>query len=116
MKRYIQSSAGDVTLCKFILVPMDMINSTDECYYDQFLKGYFYMWNYTYNTITRHTDDREYAHSDIIDNLPYEIRKHARKLTIWGKTDYYTNSVRFSIVNSEYLTPNQVDRIKQYCT
>lgn len=116
MKRYIRSSAGDVTLCKFILVPMDMINSTDECYYDQFLKGYFYMWNYTYNTITWHTDDREYAHSDIIDNLPYEIRKHARKLTIWGKTDYYTNSVRFSIVNSEYLTPNQVDRIKQYCT
>ena len=30
-----------------------------------------------------------YAHSDVIDNLPLEIRKEARELTIWGKTDYF---------------------------
>lgn len=115
MKRYVQSSAGDVTLSKFILIPMDMINNIDECYYDQFLGGYFYKWNYVYNTITRHTDDREYSHSAIIDSLPSEIRKCARELTIWGRTDYYANDVRFSIVNGEYLTPNQIDKIKQYC-
>lgn len=115
MKRYIKSSAGDVTLYKFILVPMNKIDNVDELHYDDFLKGYFYIWDYKYNTLTRSTDDRMYAHSDVIDNLPLEIRKEARELTIWGKTDYFKNSVRFMIVNDEYLTKEQINYIKKQC-
>lgn len=115
MKRYIKSSAGDVTLYKFILVPMDKIDNVDESDYDDFLKGYFYIWDYKYNTLTRSTDDRMYAHSDVIDNLSQEIRKQARELTIWGKTDYFKNGVRFMIVNDEYLTKEQINYIKKQC-
>lgn len=115
MKRYIKSSAGDITLYKFVLVPMDKIDSVDESHYDDFLEGYFYIWDYKYNTLTRFTDDRMYAHSDVIDNLPQEIRKQARELTIWGKTDYFKNSVRFMIVNDEYLNQSQINYIKKQC-
>lgn len=116
MKRYIQSSAGDVTLCKFILVPMDKISGVDESNYDERLNGYFYLWSYKYNTITKFTDDRLYSHSGVIDSLPTEIRKQARELTIWGKTDYFHNrGIRFIIVNDEYLNIDQIYLIKQYC-
>lgn len=40
-------------------------------------------------------NDRMYSHSDVIDSLPPEIRKHARDLTVWGKTDYFKNNTRF---------------------
>lgn len=115
MKRYIKASAGDITLYKFILVPMNKIDNVDESHYDDFLKGYFYTWDYKYNTLTRSTDDRMYAHSDVIDNLSQEIRKQARELTIWGKTDYFKNGVRFMIVNDEYLTKEQINYIKKQC-
>lgn len=116
MKRYIKSSLGDITLYKFILVPMNKIDNVDELHYDDFLKGYFYIWDYTYNTLIKSTDDRMYAHSDVIDNLPSEIRKQARELTVWGKTDYFKNSVRFMIVNDEYLTKEQIKRIERMCS
>lgn len=115
MKRYIRSSAGDVKLSKFIFVPMNKIDSIDDSHYDDTLKGYLYIWSYTYNTLTRMTDDRMYSHSDVIDNLPPEIRKHARDLIVWGKTDYFKNSVRFVIVNDEYLTKSQVNYIQKLC-
>lgn len=116
MKRYIRSSAGDVILYKFILVPMDKISGVDESNYDEHLNGYFYLWSYKYNTITKCTDDRLYSHSDVIDSLPVEIRKQARELTIWGKTDYFHNKgIRFVIINDEYLGKDQVDVIKKYC-
>lgn len=116
MKLYIKSSAGDITLYKFILVPMDKISGVDESNYDERLNGYFYLWSYKYNTITKFTDDRLYSHSDVIDSLPIEIRKQARELTIWGKTDYFCNrEIRFVIINDEYLDKDQVYLIKKYC-
>lgn len=115
MKVYIRSSAGDITLCKFLLVPMDKLDNIDESHYDDFLQGYLYIWSYTYNTLTRTTDDRMYSHSDVIDSLPPEIRKHARDLTVWGKTDYFKNGVRFMIVNDEYLTKSAVNYIQKLC-
>ena len=116
MKRYIKSSAGDITLHKFILVPMQMVEGCDESNYNDFLKGYFYLWNYTYNKLTNHTDDRMYSHSDVIDSLPLDIRKQARELTICGKTDYYKHDeIRFQIVNGEYLDRSQIDYIKRQC-
>lgn len=115
MKRYIRSSAGDVKLSKFILVPMGKLDSIDDSHYDDTLEGYLYIWSYTYNTLTNMTDDRMYSHSDVIDNLPPEIRKHARDITVWGKTDYFKNSVRFVIVNDEYLTKSQINYIKKLC-
>lgn len=116
MKRYIKSSAGDITLYKFILVPMDRISDVDESNYDERLNGYFYLWSYKYNTITKYTEDRMYSHSDVIDSLPIEIRKQARELTIWGKTDYFQNNrTRFVIVNEEYLSNDQINLIKSYC-
>ena len=115
MKRYIQSSVGDITLYKFILVPMDKIDNVDESHYDDFLQGYLYIWSYKYNTLTKSTDDRMYAHSDVIDNLSQRIRKQAKELTIWGKTDYFKDDVRFIIVNEEYLSLTQIKYIKKLC-
>lgn len=108
----ITASAGDIKLCKFLLVLMDKLIGVDENHYDEFLHGYFYVWNYTYNTLTKHTDDRMYAHSDVIDNLPESIRRSAKELVIWGKTDYFKDNIRFIIVNDEYLSSDEVEYIK----
>lgn len=113
MKRLIRASAGDVRLQKFILVPMDPVPGVEEDLYDVQLGGYFYQWEYTYNTVTGETDDRMQAHSDVIDQMPAEIRRQARDLTVWGKTDYFKDSIRFIIVNDEYITKRQANTIKR---
>ena len=117
MKRYIKSSAGDVTLYKFVLVQMDMLPDKleDADKYDNTLNGYFYLWPYTYNTITRHTDDRMYAHSDVIDNLPSDIRRVCREHCIWGKTDWFKDQARFYINDDSTLSQSQLNYIKRQC-
>lgn len=114
MKRYIKSSAGDITLYKFVLVQMDMLSDiTDN--YDEVLHGYFYIWPYTYNKLTRDTDSEIKSHSDVIDHLPFEIRRECRKMCIWGKTDYYTGIIRFFINYTDTLSQQQIDYIKRQC-
>ena len=79
------------------------------------LGGYFYVWNYTYNTLTHETDDRDNSHASMIDSLPAPIRRAARELTIWGKTDWFNTDKRFVIVNDEYLDSIQLAKIKREC-
>lgn len=114
MKKVIRSSYGDVQLAKFILVPMDMLEEYPDDYRAD-LGGYFYLWNYKYNVLTRYTDDRDFSHADTIDNLPAPIRKQAREFNIWGKTDWYKDNRRFIIVNGEKLKVSQINKIRREC-
>ena len=110
MKRMIRASAGDVTLQKFILVLMDLVEGVDENNYVEQLGGYYYQWAYTYNTVTHSTDDRAHDHASVIDGLPSVIRRQARDLTVWGKSEVYRGKI---IVNEEYITKRQTDIIRK---
>lgn len=109
MKRYIKSSYGDVILHKFVFIPSEFIEGVDEDKYDEILKGYFYLWSYTYNKVTHQTDDRMYSHSDVIDALPYQLK---RKDRIWGKSDWFKNDKRIFINDRDSLTKDQIQYIE----
>ena len=114
MKKKIRASFGDVILHKFILVPCEPFIGLLDNYREDY-GGYFYIWNYTYNKLTKDTDDRNTAHSDMIGSMPAPIRKQARELNIWGKTEYYKDEIRFIIVNGEYTSRSVINSIKREC-
>lgn len=113
MKRYIKSNEDIVTLYKFILVQMDMLPDQPDNY-DEVLQGYFYIWPYTYNTVTD-TVDESLDQSDVIDELPVEIRRVCNKNCIWGETESLRGHTYFFINNSFALSKQQLKYIKQQC-
>lgn len=112
MKRYIKSSAGDVQLSKFVFIPSDKIAGVCEDNYINNISGYLWLWDYTYNTITHHTDDKMYPHSDVIDKLPPDLRKLD---IVWGRVDWFISSKRLFVNDSTLLTDEQLNYIKNMC-
>lgn len=88
----LQESAGDKTLYKLIIYKIPLIQGVDEDMYDDTLKAYLYIEPYTYNTLTRETDDRLITHYDMIQEVPRQIRRNEKSL-IQGKTDWFHNQI-----------------------
>lgn len=91
------ASVGDIKLFKFIIIPTEYLGEFENCEYDDILQGYIDLWSYTYNRLTRETDDRVQNHADHIDALPFELRKIYRQQGYWGKTDLFRDRVRFFV-------------------
>ena len=115
----LQESAGDKTLYKIIIYKIPLIQGVDEDMYDDTLKAYLYIEPYTYNTLTRETDDRLITHYDILRSIPAELRKHEDCL-VYGKTDCYIsrgneqNPIRLCFWgNSGLLTPRDKTYLKR---
>ena len=96
---------------------MDKIDGLEEDHYDQTLKAYLYTADYTYNIITRETDDRLITHVDMRDSVPADIKNACGEDMLWGKTDCYlkdkngNNPIRIWFGgNSGYLK----QRMKEY--
>lgn len=116
MKRVIKASAGDISLSKFIFVKMDKL-AEYPFDYDSLLGGYLYIWSYTYNTLTHQTDDRVYAHADVIDTLPSDIRWVFKTTDngCWGKTDWYQDRKRFYCNNPSVFNDSQLKHLQELC-
>lgn len=114
MKRFIKASAGDIRLYKFLFIDYPYTDEYSDMWNDS-LEGYLYLWEYTYNTLTRETDDRDTAHADVIDNLPFELRKAFRSgHGCWGKTDYFQtrNDIRWYCNDESFFTARQLKYLK----
>lgn len=107
MKRYIKSSYGDINLSKFVFIPSDKIEDVETTKYDENLHGYLYLWTYTYNKLTRHTDDWRVSHSDVIDSLPLVLRKKDR---MWGRVDYFPTLNSRSLFIAGDIEPSDQER------
>lgn len=117
MIRLLRESAGDRRLYKFLIYPIPKIEGLEEDHYDQTLKAYLYTADYTYNIITRETNDRLITHADMRDSVPADIKNACGEDMLWGKTDCYlkdksgNNPIRIWFGgNSGYLKP----RMKEY--
>ena len=115
--RLIKESAGDRRLYKFLIYPIDKIDGLEDSNYDKTLKAYIFVTNYTYNVITRETDDRLITHADMKDSVPAEIKSACGEDMLWGKTDCYLKDKNGNYPiriwfggNSGYLKP----RMKEY--
>lgn len=115
MFRVIKASFGDVNLTKFLVIPSEYIGDFPGYNYDELLRAYTDVWNYTYNKLTKETDDRLQSHSDHIDVLPWELRKIFRQQGYWGKTDLFRDTIRFFCNIEDDLTPNQLKHLKNLC-
>lgn len=89
---------GEITLQKFIFIASSRIENLADYdkYYDANLNGYYIEWPYHYNKNTHETDSGNFAHADIIDNLPFELQKAFRhnEGSGWGRTDWHTSGIR----------------------
>ena len=65
---------------------MDKLKEYPNNYEDK-LHGYYYQWEYTYNKLTKETDDRLKDHASVIGSLPREIQLEFRNgnNSAWGK-------------------------------
>ena len=119
-KKIREASAGDIKLKKMIYcyAPSIDIKKYPEIvkFYDKTLKGYYIEWEYTYNKITRDTDDRNLPHSDKIDSLPSDIRRiYKGELGIWGRFDYYSydNSIKPFITDNPGIPSTIYNAVKK---
>lgn len=113
MRRYIQSSAGDVTLCKFILVPMDMIISIlITILLLAFVSVITYIiFNFVY--LKKENEDNNYEFNDydfpcnnVIDTNSIDVLKETKDLVkgsmrlnqMMVETDENIEKMRISIV------------------
>ena len=86
----LRESAGDKTLYKIIMFKMPEIPDLEPEAYDDRLQAYLYIEPYTYNVMTKETDDRLITHYDIIHSLPKELRR-CEDCLVYGKTDCYVS-------------------------
>lgn len=101
----LKESAGDIKLCKFIIIlSNDLINDDNENFFPN-LPGYVYIEDYRYSTIEGiGTTDRpsnpwysvsdDYVtHQAIVDMIPQEIKQTiSQKEWLSGRIDYYPHS------------------------
>lgn len=109
----INNSMGDVILSKFIVIPSDKLEEFDDFQYDPVLEGYIVLWHYLYNRITRQSESGMYPHSDVIDSLPFALRKKFHQCGYWGRTDWYTTDKKFFV--STKLPPDKLNHLKHLC-
>lgn len=115
MYRVILSSAGDVKLFKFLVIPSENIGEFPGYRYDATLQGYIDIWSYFYNKLTKETDDRLQSHADHIDELPFELKKIYRRNGYWGKTDIFKDKIRFYVNDESQLTESQYQYLVKMC-
>lgn len=119
----LKESTGDIKLCKFIVILIDKIPGIlEQNYYEDF-EGYFFLQQYTYNTITETIPDY-ITHEEMLAEI-FRIFKYVDKSDcILGyvdvidsssdviSTNLFITDIKYNIIKlREHFTEYQIDFI-----